>query len=236
MVVICVPVLCAPYIMQKPQRKRTIEKKTTFYCSWPFMIGGISHVEWQSVADLYLMKWLLTFLPLSLRCLRCGRCWVCLSWCPSRALVTDTTRPGTENIVQQDATRCNQQAVFWCFFSWFLLQKDAPFAVSFDPGFPRIFHVSALICNITSKNACGHRRLSWQKRRINDLSESGEIFCGPMSFLEAKRAARVTGHASKITWFDVTWHVFPGFSAAFVQWFIQQLAYQRGLIRSLNKR
>lgn len=44
-----------------------------------------------------------------------------------------------------------------------------------------IFHVSALICNITSKNACGHRRLSWQKRRINDLSESGEIFCGPMS-------------------------------------------------------
>ena len=107
MVVICVPVLCAPYIMQKPQRKRTIEKKTTFYCSWPFMIGGISHVEWQSVADLYLMKRLLTFLPL-LRCLRCGRCWVCLSWCPSRALVTDTTRPGTENIVQQDATRCNQ--------------------------------------------------------------------------------------------------------------------------------
>lgn len=178
------------------------------------------------------MKWLLTFLPLSLRCLRCGRCWVCLSWCPSRALVTwDSTRPGTENSVeQQDATNKLFVDAFCCKRMRSLQFRSTP------ASHPRIFHVSALICNITSKNACGHRRLSWQKRRINDLSESGEIFCGPMSLLEAKRAARVTGHASKIAWFDVTWHVFPGFSAAFVQWFIQQLVYQRGLIRSLNKR
>jgi len=44
-----------------------------------------------------------------------------------------------------------------------------------------LFHVSALICNITSKNSCGHRRLNWQQRRVNGLTEYGEIFCGPMS-------------------------------------------------------
>ena len=69
---------------------------------------------------------------------------------------------------------------------------------------PRLFHVSALMCNITSKNSCGHRRLNWQQRRgglspqvlmvlvfvpkrlipgVNGLTEYGEIFCGPMSFL-----------------------------------------------------
>lgn len=179
MVVICVPVLCAPYIMQKTSTQKNHSEENMFYCSWPFMIGGISHVEWQSVADLYLMKWLLTFLPLSLRCLRCGRCWVCLSWCPSRALVTwDTTRPGTENIVEQ------QDATNKLFFDGCCCKTMRSLQFRSTPAsLPRIFHVSALICNITSKNACGHRRLSWQKRRINDLSESGEIFCGPMSLL-----------------------------------------------------
>ena len=94
------------------------------------------------------------------------------------------------------ATRCNQQAAF----DGFCCERMRYTQLRSTPAsHPRIFHVSALICNITSKNACGHRRLSWQKRRINDLSESGEIFCGPMSFLGAKTAIRVTGHASKIT-------------------------------------
>ena len=30
----------------------------------------------------------------------------------------------------------------------------------------RLFHVSALLCNVTSKNACGHRRISWESRRM----------------------------------------------------------------------
>ncbi|CAK9047785.1 unnamed protein product [Durusdinium trenchii] len=46
-----------------------------------------------------------------------------------------------------------------------------------------LFHVSALLCNITSKNACGHRRISWTSRRMNGFEEYDQIFCGPLQHL-----------------------------------------------------
>lgn len=59
------------------------------------------------------------------------------------------------------------------FIVWSLL--GLAFLVPFS-----LFHVSALLCNITSKNACGHRRISWTSRRMNGFEEYDQIFCGPL--------------------------------------------------------
>ena len=49
---------------------------------------------------------------------------------------------------------------------------------------PRLFHVSALMCNITSKNSCGHRRLNWQQRRggLSPQVLMGLCFCSKKTY------------------------------------------------------
>lgn len=87
------------------------------------------------------------------------------------------------------------------FLAWSMLGLS--FLVPFS-----LFHVSALLCNVTSKNACGHRRISLQSRRMNLLAEYNQIFCGPLQPLRIEMNSMErsgSDHARTASWNPLSW-------------------------------
>ncbi|CAJ1345020.1 unnamed protein product [Effrenium voratum] len=69
------------------------------------------------------------------------------------------------------------------YFVWSLLGLS--FLVPFS-----LFHLSALIFNVTSKNTCGHRAQSLFQRRLQRAREYEELCCGPLEFRQCDAEMR----------------------------------------------